>query len=215
MDRDDLQKLLRGVRAGKVSVAEAIEQLRSESIRKLDHATLDLGRAIRRGFPEVVFGPGKTPDEIVEIVEQLKGAGQTAFVTRVGPEVHERVRAIDPRAEYHPLARAVVIRKRTRRAGRPGIVVMTAGTSDRPVAEEAALTAELMGNRVVKIRDVGVAGLHRLVEHRTTLIKARVIVAVAGMEGALPSVVGGLTDCPVIGVPTSIGCGTGEGGLRG
>jgi NCAIR mutase (PurE)-related protein len=212
MDRDDLKRLLRAVRAGKASVGDAVEQLRSDSIRTLDHTTLDLGRAVRRGFPEVVFGPGKTPDEIVDIVEQLTAAGQTAFVTRVGPEIHERVRAIEPRAEYHPLARAVVVRKRTRRVRRPGILVITAGTSDRPVAEEAALTAELMGNQVVRIRDVGVAGLHRLVEHRAALVKARVIVVVAGMEGALPSVVGGLTDCPVIGVPTSTGYGTGEGG---
>jgi hypothetical protein len=176
-------------------------------------AALDLHRALRRGFPEVVYGPGKTTDQIVEIVRRLRRAGQTVLVTRVDPEVHAAVARREPAAVWHEAARMVQVEGRPRRGkGRPGIVVISAGTSDIPVAEEAAVTAEAMGNRVRRIYDVGIAGLHRLLSHKDTLMSARVIVAVAGMEGALPSVVAGLTDCPVIGVPTSIGYGAGAGG---
>jgi NCAIR mutase (PurE)-related protein len=189
-----------------------LERLRGLPVDDLGFAKVDLHRALRRGFPEVVYGEGKSLEQIVRIVGSLREAGQTVLVTRVGPEVHEAVAKEQPRAEYHETARALVVRSGRRRPGRSGVVVVTAGTSDLPAGEEAALTAELMGNRVQRIHDVGVAGIHRLAPHRETLLKARVIVVVAGMEGALPSVIAGLTDCPVIGVPTSTGYGAGGEG---
>jgi NCAIR mutase (PurE)-related protein len=212
VDREELKKMLGQVRAGKLSVSRAMERMRLLPFEELGFATLDHHRALRRGFPEVVYGPGKTPEQIVEIARRLGESGQTVLVTRVEPEVAAQVTQADPRLEHHAVARALVRRARRRRAGRPGVVVVTAGTSDLPVAEEAALTAELMGNRVTRIFDVGVAGVHRLMAHREALTRARVIIAVAGMEGALPSVVGGMTDCPVIGVPTSSGYGAGGAG---
>jgi hypothetical protein len=195
-----------------MSVEEALEQMRAEPIADLGFANLDLHRAVRRGFPEVVFGAGKTTEQLVAIVNRLHAAGQTVLVTRVGPEAYEAVREHHPRTEYHPEARALVLRSGRRRPGRAGVVVMTAGTSDIGVAEEAAVTAEVMGNKVKRIYDVGVAGIHRLMAHRETLQRAKVVVVAAGMEGALPSVVTGLTDCPVIGVPTSTGYGEGGQG---
>jgi NCAIR mutase (PurE)-related protein len=212
MERNRMKKLLEAVRTRKVSVPEALEQMRGFPLVELGFATLDMHRAVRRGFPEVVYGGGKTVDQIVGIVRALCEARQTVLVTRVGPEAHAAVSEFEPRAEYHEVPRALVVRHGPRRAGRPGIVVITGGTSDLPAGEEAALTAELMGNRVRRIHDVGVAGIHRLTPHRETLLKARVLVVVAGMEGALPSVVAGLTDCPVIGVPTSSGYGAGGEG---
>lgn len=214
VERDSLKRLLAAVRAGRVSVEEALGRLRHDHLESLGYATLDLHRAIRRGAPEAVYGPGKTPEQIAEIAERLHRAGQTVLITRVGPEIHAAVAASHPAAEYHAAARAVVLRPAgaRRRPGRPGIVVLSAGTADLPVAEEAALTAELLGHEVVRVHDVGVAGMHRLLRHRDALLSARVLVVVAGMEGALPSVVAGLTDCPVIGVPTSTGYGTGTGG---
>ena len=170
-------------------------------------------RSLRRGFPETVYGEGKSVEQIAAIVSALIASGQTALVTRVGPETHAAVRRHHPSAEYHREARALVVRKGPKPKGRPGVVVLTAGTTDLGVAEEAALTAELMGEKVRRIYDVGIAGLHRLLAHRATLTKANVIVAIAGMEGALPSVVAGLVSCPVIAVPTSVGYGAGAGGF--
>jgi hypothetical protein len=212
MERDAVKRLLRAVRAGRLGVEEALERLRTLPVEELGSATVDTHRALRRGFPEAVYGPGKTRQQVVDIVRSLRKAGQPVLVTRVDRDVFEAVRRVEPGAEYHEIPRAIVVRAAPSRAGRPGVVVVTAGTSDLPVAEEAALTAELMGQRVERVQDVGVAGLHRLVARARTLASARVIVAVAGMEGALPSVVAGLTDCPVIGVPTSTGYGTGAGG---
>ncbi|HXV74850.1 MAG TPA: nickel pincer cofactor biosynthesis protein LarB [Candidatus Polarisedimenticolaceae bacterium] len=212
MERDALEKMLRRVRAGRLSVRQALDELATFPIADLGFATVDTHRALRRGFPEVVYGPGKTAEQIAAIVRSIDACGQTALVTRVDPEIAREVIERQPELRYLELPRALVLERRRRRGGRPGVVVVTAGTSDLPVAEEAALTAELMGERVERIRDVGVAGLHRLTRHRATLAAARVIVAVAGMEGALPSVVAGLTDCPVIGVPTSTGYGAGAGG---
>lgn len=213
MDRPALKKLLRQVRGGKIGVEQALDRLRMLPVDDLGFATVDTHRALRRGFPEVIYGPGKTVPQVVGIVRSLGRAGQTVFITRVGPEIFEAVRQVEAGAEYHETARAVVVRRGRRRAGKRGVVVVTAGTADLPVAEEAALTADLMGQRVIRVQDVGVAGIHRLVTHRQTLAEARVIVAVAGMEGALPSVIAGLTDCPIIGVPTSTGYGAGAGGL--
>jgi pyridinium-3,5-biscarboxylic acid mononucleotide synthase len=212
MERDALKRLLRDVRDRKVGVPEAVERLRHGPVQEIGFAALDLHRALRRGFPEVVYGAGKTIEQIATITERLHVAGQTVLVTRVGPEVHEALLPRFPRIRYYPQARALVLHVRSPRKGRPGVVVMSAGTSDIPVAEEAAVTAEVMGNAVRRVYDVGVAGLHRLMSHRETLLSARVIVVVAGMEGALPSVVGGLVECPVIGVPTSTGYGAGAGG---
>lgn len=213
LNRDALKKLLEEVRSGRLSVAKAGERLRHFPVDELGFASLDTHRALRRGFPETVYGPGKTIEQILAIVSTLHAAGQTALVTRVGPEVHAAVAVKHEKAEYHPEARALVLRSGPKRRGRPGIVVMTAGTTDIGVAEEAALTAELMGEQVRRIYDVGVAGLHRMLAHRDALTKANVIVAVAGMEGALPSVVAGLVDCPVVAVPTSVGYGAGAGGF--
>jgi NCAIR mutase (PurE)-related protein len=213
VNRDDLRKLLENVRSRKLSIAEASERLSGFPIDDLGFANLDTHRAIRRGFPETVYGPGKSIDQIVAIVGRLHAAGQTALVTRVGPDVHAAVAAAHPKAEYVESARAIVMRAGPKRPGRSGVIVITGGTSDMGVAEEAAITAEAMGQAVRRIYDVGVAGLHRLLSHRKTLTQANVIVAVAGMEGALPSVVAGLVSCPVIAVPTSVGYGAGSGGI--
>jgi NCAIR mutase (PurE)-related protein len=212
MDRDVLRALLGRVRSGKIPVRDAVERLRAMPTDEMGFASLDLHRALRRGFPEAVYGSGKTIAQVVAIVGRLAKAGQTALVTRVGPEFHEAVARVHPHAEYSALARVLVVRTGRRPKPRKGVVVMTAGTSDLSVAEEAAVTAEVMGEGVQRVQDVGVAGLHRLLRHKDTLARAKVIVVVAGMEGALPSVVAGLVGCPVIGVPTSQGYGTGAGG---
>lgn len=213
MTRETIAKLLRDVRSGRVSVAEAERRLRDLPMDELGFATLDTHRALRRGFPETVYGPGKSIDQIVAIVDRLVASGQTAMVTRVGSDVFDAVRAAHSRAEYHDAARTLVVRHGKPARGRPGVVVLTAGTTDIGVAEEAAITAEVLGERVQRIYDVGVAGLHRLLAHRRALARAHVIIAVAGMEGALPSVVAGLVSCPVIAVPTSVGYGAGAGGI--
>lgn len=213
MDRNALKKLLEDVHAGRLSVAKAEERLRHFPVLDLGFASLDMHRSLRRGFPETVYGPGKSIQQILAIVSKLHASGQTALVTRVGPETHAAVCAEHPGAEYHAEARALVLRSGRKPRARPGVVVLTAGTTDIGVAEEAALTAELMGEQVRRIYDVGVAGLHRLLSHHATLTKANVIIAVAGMEGALPSVVAGLVDCPVVAVPTSVGYGAGAGGF--
>ncbi len=212
MDRDGIKRLLEAVRAHKLSVGDAFARLRVEPLERLAEATLDIERALRRGFPEAIYGPGKTPDQLVEIIDQLAAREQTVLVTRVSPEVYAAVADRLPRAEYHALPRTIVVRSPTRVRPRSGVLVISAGTADLPVAEEAALTAELAGCGVERIWDVGVAGLHRLLAHREQLTRARVIVVVAGMEGALASVVAGLVDCPVIGVPTSVGYGVGRPG---
>jgi len=213
VDREALKKLLEEVRLRRVSVAQAEERLRHLPVEDLGFASIDTHRSLRRGFPETVYGPGQSAAQILAIVSRLRAAGQTALVTRVGPEVHAIVRREHERAEYHPEARALVVRTGPKRKGRSGVVVLTAGTTDVGVAEEAALTAELMGEQVRRIYDVGIAGLHRLLAHRRTLTRANVVIAIAGMEGALPSVVAGLVSCPVIAVPTSVGYGTGAGGF--
>lgn len=212
MDREALKRLLRQVKSGRLGVEQAAERLRHLPTLDLGFAALDTHRALRRGFPEVVYGPGKSLDQLVAIVGALRTTGQTVLVTRVEATQWEALAPHLSDAEYQPAARAVVAGRTARRKGRPGIVVVSAGTSDGGVAAEATLTAELMGHAVIRIDDVGVAGIHRLFAHRETLLAARVIVAVAGMEGALPSVIAGLTDCPVIGVPTSTGYGAGAGG---
>jgi NCAIR mutase (PurE)-related protein len=212
VNRDAIRRLLRGVKSGGVSVDDAVERLRHLPLEDLGFATLDHHRTLRRGYPEVVYGQGKTAEQVVEIVSRLARMEQSVLVTRAGPEVHEAVRVRHPQAVYHAVPRLVVVPVGRAPRPRSGILVLSAGTSDLPVAEEAAVTAEVLGNRVERVYDVGVAGLHRLLARKVALARARVIVAVAGMEGALPSVVAGLTDCPVVAVPTSTGYGAGAGG---
>jgi hypothetical protein len=214
LDARSLRRLLREIRDGKVPVEEGVRRLRALPFQDLGFAKVDHHRHLRHGFPEVIYGEGKTVDQITAIAGRLMAAGGPVLVTRTTPACWAALRARWPRAEHHEAARAVLIpAQRGRRAMKPGIVVICAGTSDVPVAEEAAVTAEAMGNQVRRIYDVGVAGLHRLLEHLPAIQDATVLVVVAGMEGALPSVVAGLAMAPVIAVPTSVGYGAGLGGL--
>jgi len=212
LDQGRLRKLLREVKAGRLDVDRALEQMQIERIAELEHSTLDLERAWRRGFPEVVFGHGKSPDQIADIVLRMNKAGQSVLVTRIADDAVATVAAVAPRAKHNAIARTLFARVGRAAKRKPGVVVVTAGTSDQNVGEEAVGTAEAMGNKVIHIRDVGVAGLGRLLAHKESLAKAKVLVVIAGMEGALPSVVAGLIDCPVIGVPTSTGYGAGGAG---
>ncbi len=214
MDRRRVESILRGLRAGKVSVGEAMEALRSLPFEDLGYATVDTHRGLRRGFPEAVYCPGKTDAQVAAIIERLVKHHRTVLATRIRPTTAGVVAARLGRAKVHefPEARMLVVGSfRKPRKGR--IAVVTAGTSDMSVAEEAAVTAEAMGHRVDRIYDVGVAGVHRLLDKRRRLERASVIVVVAGMEGALPSVVSGLVDKPVIAVPTSVGYGASFDGL--
>ena len=214
MDRAHVEGVLRDLKAGKLSVREAMDRLRTLPFEDLGFAKVDTHRSLRKGFPEAVYCPGKTDAQIVEIVRRLAQNASVILATRAAPKTFERVRKAlqgSPVA-YHEAARLIVVGTLPKR--RKGLVaVVTAGTSDAPVAEEAALTAEAMGTRVDRIYDVGVAGVHRILERRKRLEKARVIVVVAGMEGALPSVVSGLVEAPVIAVPTSVGYGASFDGL--
>ena len=214
MDRRHVESILRRLRGGSMSVGEAMESLRSLPFEELGFATLDSHRAIRRGFPEAVYCPGKTDAQVAVIVERLSKHHRTVLATRVRPGTAHAVAARIGKGKVHefPEARMLVVGSAPNpRKG--AIAVLTAGTSDLPVAEEAAVTAEAMGHRVDRVYDVGVAGVHRLLDKRKRLDRARVIVVVAGMEGALPSVVSGLVDAPVIAVPTSVGYGASFDGL--
>jgi NCAIR mutase (PurE)-related protein len=214
VEKQRTRALLQSVRRGEVGVERALRELSFLPFEDLGYAKVDHHRLLRRGFPEVVFGQGKSARQILGIVRSLRSRGNPVMVTRIPMEVSRTVRTSLPRAVYHSQARTLVLTPQGwRPERRPGIVVLAAGTSDVPVAEEAALTAELMGNRVERVYDVGVAGLHRLLAHRDILIRAKVLIVVAGMEGALPSVVAGLVGSPVIAVPTSIGYGASFGGL--
>lgn len=212
MERGQLRKLLESVERGESSVDDALEAMQLDRLAKLEHSTLDLERGLRCGFPEVVYGAGKRPEQIAEIVERMNGAGQSVLITRLDAEALPTLRRVAPEAKHNPLARTLFCSVGEAAPPRPGVVVITAGTSDQAVGEEAIETATAMGSEVARIVDVGVAGLSRLLSHRESLTRARVLVVVAGMEGALPSVVAGLTDAPVIGVPTSTGYGYGGRG---
>lgn len=214
MQEKQIRQLLEQVSSGSVAVEDALGRLRTlpyENVGNFAH--LDQHRALRCGFPEVVFGQGKTPEQVVQIVQRLGERNDRVLVTRVTPEMSEVVLSQIPEMAYHAAARALVLDRDSERAKNPGVMVLTAGTADIPVAEEAALTADLMGNQVERIFDVGVAGIHRLLNQVERLRSARVIVVVAGMDGALPSVVGGLVSVPVIAVPTSVGYGASFQGL--
>jgi len=203
---DELHALLRRVRRGAVSPERAARAIAEAPFERLSFALLDHQRGLRKGFPEVVFGEGKRPDELVTIVERLYRRAGVVLATRVGDEARALLAHRFPDAEIHARARAVVVRRRRVRP-RGRVLVACAGTADLPVAEEALVTARALGSRADLVADVGVAGLHRLLAHRAALRGARVVVVVAGLEGALPSVVGGLVDRPVIAVPTSVGYG--------
>ena len=213
MDAKDLKKLFDDVRRGKLSSDEAVEKLRHMPFEDLGFANVDHHRALRVGAPEVVFGPGKTPEQLAEIFARLAKRSSNVLATRVSREqaraVHRKLR----KAEFHELARAVTLARDDAIYGKGKIAVISAGTSDIPVAEEAVVTAQIMGNEVVHVYDVGVAGIHRLLARRKLLMQARVIIVCAGMEGALPSVVGGLVGAPVIAVPTSVGYGASYQGI--
>jgi NCAIR mutase (PurE)-related protein len=214
MDPDRLRDLLEAVAARRVPVDEAVRELRELPFRDLGFAHADTHRHLRTGFPEVVLGQGKTPEQIAAILKELARGGSTVLATRVAPEAAPSIVAAVPGARHLPVPRAIVVGEvpaPTR--GRGSIAVVSAGTADVPVAEEAALTAELAGNRVDRVYDVGVAGLHRFLARREIVERAEVVVVVAGMEGALPSVVAGLCARPVIAVPTSVGYGAAFGGV--
>lgn len=212
MNPEGLGKLLRDVQAGRVSVDRALSQLRTMPFEDLGFASLDHHRSLRQGFPEVVLCEGKTAKQVVAIARALLKKGGPFLATRAEPAVAKAIVALHPRARYHEDARIVSVEAaRPRRAGH--VLVLTAGTADVPVAEEARVTAEVMGSHVETLYDVGVAGLHRLLTRKDRLFEARVVVVAAGMDGVLPSVVGGLVECPVVAVPTSRGYGASFGGL--
>ena len=217
MDKAELEELLGRVAAGSASVADALARIQTAPVADVGYARLDLARGVRQGAGEVVYGEGKTAEQIAGIVDALEEAGQRrVLVTRLSPEKCERVRSLSARADlldYHEDSRLAIVGGLPEPSGNGTVVVACAGTSDLPVAEEAALTAEFLGNRVERICDVGVAGLHRLLACTEQLARAQVIIAVAGMEGALASVIGGLVSCPVIAVPTSVGYGASLGGV--
>ena len=210
----ELRALLARVRRGTLSPARAARALEARPLERLAFATVDHERSLRTGFPEVVFGQGKTPSQVVAIMTRLARRHPVVLATRVERPAREALTARFPHAEVHETARCVVVRaRRAARRGSGRVLVLCAGTADLPVAEEALVTARTLGSRADLIADVGVAGLHRLMAHRRALTGARVLVVVAGLEGALPSVVGGLTDRPVIAVPTSVGYGAHFDGL--
>lgn len=213
MDEKKLRQLLEQVREGEISVDEALDDLKELPFKDLGFAKVDHHRETRKGYPEVIYGEGKTREQVVRIVSEMLEKGSNVLVTRTSREVYQAVRKVCSKAEYYPLARAIVIRKKAVEMSDTYIAVITAGTSDISVAEEAAITAETMGNQVKKIFDVGVAGIHRLFSRLDIIRGAKVIIVVAGMEGALASVVGGLVDRPVIAVPTSVGYGASFKGL--
>jgi pyridinium-3,5-biscarboxylic acid mononucleotide synthase len=221
MNQTDLLKILEAVESGKLSPGAALERLRHLPFEDLGFAKVDHHRALRQGFAEVVFAKGKTPQQVAAIVRamlQKKDSRHNILVTRASPEVFSAVKKTNGKtaraARFHPLSGVITIERSRETSGKGVILVVSAGTSDIPVAEEAFLTAHVMGNRVDQLYDVGVAGIHRLLEHRESkLAQARVIICVAGMEGALPSVVGGLVAAPVIAVPTSVGYGASFGGI--
>ena len=214
MMRDHVRDLLEQVAAGGIAPEAALNLLATPQVEHLPFATIDHHRGIRQGFPEVIFGGGKTDRQIVEIARRIVAAGDTVLVTRAAPSAAELMAKEIDGVEWNELGRTVLVRGRTKpRTGRGTILIVTAGTSDLPVAEEAAVTADATGNQVARLTDVGVAGIHRLLSKSTELNEASVVIVVAGMDGALPSVVGGLVRVPVIAVPTSVGYGASFGGI--
>jgi pyridinium-3,5-biscarboxylic acid mononucleotide synthase len=217
MNDKDIRELVESLRKGRVSSDQAIERLKNLPFEDLGFAKIDHHRALRQGYPEVVYARGKTPTQVAEIVRGMLRAksSHNILITRADVKVYAQVRRLTREVKFHELSGAIAIRRRKEPTGKGLILIVTAGTSDIPVAEEALVTADMMGNRAEALYDVGVAGLHRLLAHRKKIVAARVIICVAGMEGALPSVVAGLVSVPVIAVPTSTGYGASFSGLAG
>lgn len=215
MDKQGIQRLLEDVRSGKLSVARGVEQMRHMPYEDLGFAKIDHHRGLRQGFAEVVYAKGKTPRQVVAILRGMLRPRMThnILITRADTGIYRAVLRLSRQAKFYPISGTIGIRRNREMVGKGTILVVAAGTSDIPVAEEAAVTADVMGNKVESVYDVGVAGLHRLMDYREKIAAARVIVCVAGMEGALPSVVAGLVAAPVIAVPTSVGYGASFGGL--
>ena len=213
MTAEEITRMLLRVRRGQLSVPEAVDRLRDLPYEDLGYAKIDHHRSLRQGFPEVIFGRGKDPEQVVGVVRRMLLHVHNILITRGDQALFERVREADARAEFHALSGAIAIRCDHKIRGKGTILVVSAGTTDIPVAEEALVTAQTMGNRVRAVFDVGVAGIHRLLGESRHLRRARVLIVAAGMEGALPSVVGGLVAVPVIAVPTSVGYGASFGGV--
>ncbi len=213
MDKQETLALLRAVASHEIAPEQAMLTLKQAPFADIDYAKIDLHRGLRQGVPEVIYGAGKTAEQIIGIVQAMQANGQNRIlITRISPEKADALSAVCA-FQYHAAGQIGLIGGMPEPGGHGSIVIATGGTSDQPVAEEAAFTAEALGNRVIRLYDVGVSGLHRLLAHTDEIMSASVIIAVAGMEGALASVVGGLADCPVIAVPTSIGYGAAFGGV--
>ena len=213
IDEQRLRRWIGDIRRGRRTLNAVVDELRRLPFDDLGFARLDTHRRLRRGLPEVVFGDGKTPDQLIRIIRRLSQAGELIFITRLDPDAFTEIRQALPSLRYDPIARVAYGPPRSRRSLRGFVPVVTGGTSDLPVAEEARITLELLGSRTARLYDVGVAGVHRLLSQWRLLQRARAIVVIAGMEGALASVVAGLVPCPVIAVPTSVGYGAGFQGL--
>jgi len=213
LDREKIKELLENVRAGKIEVAEALRILKSLPYEDLGFAKIDTHRDLRKGFPEVILCKGKTPEQVTKIMERLSSGSELVMATKANRDVYEAIKSAKADAIYYETAGIVLIGQRKGKPTEKTILVMSAGTADLPVAEEAAVTAEAMGNTVERLYDVGVAGVHRFFDNKEKLFQANVIVVVAGMEGALASIVGGLADKPVVAVPTSVGYGASFEGL--
>jgi NCAIR mutase (PurE)-related protein len=213
MNKTDLTKLLQAVRSGKVNIESALDRLKHLPFEDVVYAHIDHHRHLRHGMPEVIYCEGKTVEQITGIAERMLEAGSDVLATRADEKVYRVIKKLDRRAEYHKASRAIVVQHKKKTPTKGIILVITAGTSDIPVAEEAVVTAKMLGSAVETVYDVGVAGIHRILSKKEILDSARVIVVVAGMDGALPSVVGGLVDKPVIAVPTSVGYGAGFQGI--
>ncbi len=213
MNPEELKQLFISVRKGETTAEDAVKKLKDLSFTDIGHTKIDNHRELRTGYPEVIFCAGKTADQVQEIVKHMLTRNNNILATRATEEMYRAVKKICSEAVFHSLSKMIVIQRVVPKMTKSTIAVVTAGTSDMPVAEEAAVTAELFGNRVMRVFDVGVAGIHRLYDKLPDIRKAKVIVVVAGMEGALPSIVGGLVDKPVIAVPTSIGYGANFQGL--
>ncbi|MEE8185411.1 MAG: nickel pincer cofactor biosynthesis protein LarB [Thermodesulfobacteriota bacterium] len=214
MNVNELKKLLENIKRGRLSINTALERLRVLPFVELGYATLDTHRSLRQGYPEVIFGEGKSPEQITFIGKKMIGLGENVLITRIDDKKMKKILKTLPKASYNKLARTIFIRTHpVKKIGKGTVLVISAGTSDIPVAEEAVVTAEVMGNNVERLYDVGVAGIHRLLNKKEKVFSAHVLIVVAGMEGALPSVVGGIVSRPVIAVPTSVGYGANLGGF--
>lgn len=213
MDEKRIKEILNNIKEGDLSVEDALGKFKDFGYKELDYAKIDNHRQLRTGYPEVIFGQGKTPEQIEGIVNYMLEHENNILVTRTNEEVYNRISKLIPEAEYNKMARTITVRRQTKELPKTHIAVIAAGTSDMPVAQEAIVTAEIFDNDVRTHMDIGVAGIHRFYDKLSEIRKAKVVVVVAGMEGALPSIVGGMVDKPVIAVPTSVGYGANFGGV--